>query len=163
MTTKFSCLFFFSCFLVMSNGIAETFESGEISFTPRDAIRCWSSSPTFYMPYSMLELDLSKTSSSLKLETEKLRLKIDEKCEMGRYAPPCVRFCDTYKNTLEISYPVLAPLRKFHRQEYIKKFDGGWLCYRELSEHTEVDFLDRKLVGTKVLKEEEVDMAYCQS
>ena len=162
MLSKLSCLAFFSCIFVASIGGAENNEKGTISFTPQEAIRCWSSSPTLYAPFSMLELDLSKASSSLKLNTNKLTLKIEEHCEMGRYAAPCVRACEIFKDELAVGYPISVPLRKFDFQEYHKKFDEDGACYRVYTERTEVDYLEQKLADRKVIAEEKVDPSYCR-
>lgn len=162
MISKLSCLAFFSCIFVTSLGRTHNQEEGTISFTPQEAIRCWSSSPTLYAPFSMLELDLSKASTSIQHNINKLMLKIDEYCEMGRYAAPCIRACDIYKDNLARAYPISVPLRKFDFQEYYKKYEDDGACYRVYTERTEADYLGQKLTHRKVIAEEKVNPSYCR-
>jgi len=163
MAKKLCCLSILSCIFLMSTGRAEIIESGSMSFVPKEAVKCRSSSPTLYVPYSTIEIDVKKTSTPIKPSAEKISTTVRERCVMGPYAPPCERFCDIYSSALTSNSPISVPIRKVVREVYIKKFDVEWFCYRESQELIEVDYLEQKLVEFKVLKEEKVDMSFCRA
>lgn len=162
MLRKLCWLSVLSSIFVMSTGSAEIIESGSMSFIPKEAVKCRSSSPTLYVPYSTIEIEVSKTSTPIKPSSEKLSRTVYERCEMGPYAPPCERFCGIFSRELMSDSQISVPIRKVLREVYIKNFEGDWVCYRESQELIEVDYLEQKLVEVKVLAEEKVDMSFCR-
>jgi|GEM_PF-4854577 len=151
-----------SCFF-MSNAMADVIESGQMTFTPKDAAKCTSSSPTLYVPYSRLTLDVSKATSPIKFKSDQLSLSIYERCEMGRYAPPCKRFCGDVQGQLANASPILVPVRRAVQEIYFSKIkNNAWHCYKYAEERIEVDFLGQTLVDVmSKAPEEEVSMTHC--